>query len=237
MYLIRLDDASPYMDLEKWTRIETLLDALGICPIVGVIPNCSDPQFTENYPRNDSFWNLALSWKTKGWSIALHGYDHCYISSEGGMNPVHKRSEFAGVPSEVQRQKIRDGMAVMRRHNLNPDAFFAPSHTFDENTLEALRSESDIQVIIDTVANDVYRENGFTFVPQQTGYVRKLPFKTITFCYHPNGLDEGSFLQLSRFLEKNRTRFARLSDITATNRKRSNLDRVLSFLYFARRKL
>ena len=29
----------------------------------------------------------------------------------------------------------------MRSHNLDPEVFFAPSHTFDENTLQALKEE------------------------------------------------------------------------------------------------
>jgi hypothetical protein len=40
-YILRLDDASDYMDLEKWTRVESLVDKYGIKPIFGIIPGYS----------------------------------------------------------------------------------------------------------------------------------------------------------------------------------------------------
>lgn len=41
-YLLRMDDASDYMDAEKWQRMEELLDRYGIKPLVGVIPDNRD---------------------------------------------------------------------------------------------------------------------------------------------------------------------------------------------------
>lgn len=32
-YIMRLDDASEYMDVEKWQRMENLLDKYGIKPM------------------------------------------------------------------------------------------------------------------------------------------------------------------------------------------------------------
>ena len=52
MYLIRLDDASEYMDLEKWTRISNLLDKYGIKPIFGIIPNNRDDTLISKYRYN-----------------------------------------------------------------------------------------------------------------------------------------------------------------------------------------
>jgi len=59
----------------------------------------------------------------------------------------------------------------LENNDLEPKVFFAPSHTFDANTLEALRLESNIGVICDTIANNVYTLNAFYFIPQQTGEV------------------------------------------------------------------
>ena len=85
--------------------------------------------------------------------------------------------------------------------------FFALSHTFDENTLLALETESDIRIVSDTVANDVYCRNGFTFVPQQTGRVRKLPFQTVTCCYQPNMMNDYDFEYLEAFVNQYRNCF------------------------------
>ena len=40
-YIMRLDDAAEKMDIEKWSRMEKLLDKHSIKPLVGVIPYLS----------------------------------------------------------------------------------------------------------------------------------------------------------------------------------------------------
>lgn len=93
----------------------------------------------------------------KGWIIALHGYNHVYSTNEGGINPVNKRSEFAGISLEQQKKKIRSGVKIFRENGHDPQVFFAPSHTFDENTIKALKEESNIRIISDTIANRTYQ--------------------------------------------------------------------------------
>ena len=153
MYLIRLDDASDHMNTERWDRIERMLDENGVKPLVGIIPVNRDPMLLE-FAEDPGFWEKARHWQEKGWRIALHGFEHLYTSNCAGINPVHDRSEFAGHPLEKQRQMIRDGVRILKERGLEPTAFFAPSHTFDKNTLEALRLESGIRTISDTVADD-----------------------------------------------------------------------------------
>ncbi len=236
MYMIRLDDASDHMNTERWNRIEQILDKYRIIPLVGVIPMNQDPillEFTEN-PR---FWEKARCWQAKRWRIALHGYEHVYTSHCGGINPVHNRSEFAGHPLKIQREKIREGVRILHDNGLFPNAFFAPSHTFDENTLEALRLESNIRVISDTVANDIYCHEDFIFIPQQAGKVRKLPFKVTTICLHPNFTTDPEFDQIEEFLKDHHSEFLDPNTITTTTRRKSFLDRLYEIAYFMKRKL
>lgn len=94
-YIMRLDDASEYMDVEKWQRMEDLLDKYHIKPIVGVIPDNQDSDMVGVYPKDEQFWKKVQRWKEKGWIIALHGYTHVFETREGGLNPVNDRSEFA----------------------------------------------------------------------------------------------------------------------------------------------
>ena len=77
-YLIRLDDACPTMKKEMWDRIEALLDSYGIKPMVGIIPDNADKDLKID-EEDTFFWEKARQWQSKKWSIALHGYDHCYI--------------------------------------------------------------------------------------------------------------------------------------------------------------
>lgn len=236
MYLIRLDDASDHMHLANWTRVEQLLDENGIKPLVGVIPLNRDPVLLK-FPEEPGFWQKARDWQSKGWRIALHGYDHVFCSKDGGINPVHKNSEFAGVPLEIQREKIRSGLAILTDKGLKPTAFFAPGHTFDENTLEALRLESGIRIISDTIANDTYCSCGFTFIPQQSGWVRELPFKLTTICLHPNYMKEQEFDELEVFFRAHREEFLDPMTIVPTGRRLGMLDRAYRTAYSLKRSL
>lgn len=232
MYLIRLDDASEYMDVLRWNRIERLLDNYNIKPVVGIIPNNQDRDLVCKYKKNLKFWNKAREWQTKGWTIALHGYNHICSTNNGGINPVNVRSEFAGVSLEEQKAKISKGINIFKEHELDAKIFFAPCHTFDMNTLKALKSESGIRIISDTIANDIYKMGEFYFIPQQSGYVRNFTFKVTTFCYHPNIMDEHDFEMLERFIKKNRNKFGSFKDLIFKDRKLDLYDRSLRKLYF-----
>ena len=233
-YIIRLDDACEKRDIEKWNRMEKLLDKYEIKPIVGVIPLCQDPDMAE-YPVDEYFWERAREWQDKDWIMALHGYTHVFCSEEGGLNPVNNYSEFAGVSLEIQKEKIQQGVKILTDHGIVPRLFFAPAHTFDQNTLEALKTCSDIRIISDTIANDIYcGPGGLTYIPQQSGRVRNLPFKVCTFCYHPNIMTENDFEVLEAFLKKNR-KFFSLIKLDESTRKLSVYDRFLRKLYYSRR--
>lgn len=236
MYVFRLDDASEYMDVEKWNRIEKIFDDYGIKPIVGIIPHNEDPQIVPKYQKNDGFWDKARLWKEKGWRIALHGYNHAFTTKEGGLNPINKKSEFAGVSYEIQRQKISDGYKILCDNNLKPDMFFAPAHTYDENTLKAIKEETKIRIISDTFANDTHFEDGFYYVPQQTGKLKNLPFKITTICFHPNKIKEERFAEIEQFMRKNRDKIIEANEIILKDRKMSIYDEMLRKIYLVTRK-
>lgn len=233
-YIIRLDDASDYMDVERWLRMERLLDQYHIKPLVGVIPCNKDRSLVDVYQHNPNFWSMVRGWREKGWSLAMHGYEHRYVTDQGGINPVNQKSEFAGLPYEEQARKITDGVRILNEHGVQPEIFFAPSHTFDEETVRAILNCSKIRIISDTVANKPYRGYGVTFVPQQSGSVRKLPFHTTTFCYHPNVMDDQAFQKLESFLQKYQDQFIEFP-AKQVSREKSIYDRMLSMLYFLRR--
>jgi len=230
-YIMRLDDACPKRNMAKWDRMEALLEKYGVKPLVGVIPDCKDPEM-DCFTEDADFWTKRIaSWQKKGWQLALHGYNHIFKTNCGGINPVNHRSEFAGLPYEEQKRMIADGVAILRSHGINPKVFFAPAHTFDENTIKALQDASDIRIISDTPANKPFSKYGMTFVPQQSGRVRKLPFNTVTFSYHPNTMNESSFVNLEKFLQQNRFEIFPIEEST---RKLSLVDKFLMGMYYAR---
>jgi predicted deacetylase len=232
MYYLRLDDASPFWDKQKWQRMSELLERYSIKPIIGIIPDNKDPSMLSSYELDKNFWQIAKKWEESGWATALHGFNHVYVTTSGGVNPVHRRSEFAGLPYSDQLKMIHQGYSILLGHNLNPLYFFAPSHTFDEATIKAVLNGSNIRCFSDTIANDVYYAQGIYFLPQQAGQVRKLPFKTTTFCYHPNTMSDKAFENLENFLKKNKRKFGDPTKIQMKKRKFSFFDKILQFLYF-----
>lgn len=233
--ILRLDDAAERMDVDKWQSIEKMLDKYNIKPLVGVIPDCKDPMMS-NYGFDPDFWIKVHKWEEKGWIIAMHGYTHVYDSKDGGINPVNNKSEFSGHSLDEQRKRIKKAYLIFKMHKLSPKVFFAPSHTFDLNTLKALEMETDIRIISDTIARDVYSAYGFTMLPQQSGRVRCLPFRTVTFCYHPNTMSDEDFESLERYLQKKKEKF--VIDVNALDSKRRYdlFDKVLKSSYFFMKK-
>ena len=237
-YYMRLDDAAEKANHSNWGRMEALLDFYDICPIVGVIPHCQDEKMNQ-FPTDGFFWDHVREWYNKGWIIAMHGYNHVYSSCKSGINPVNNKSEFAGLSLMEQQIKIREGYSIMLSQGIIPDIFFAPSHTFDENTLLALKKESFIRVISDTIAYDAYKQGDFVFIPQQTGMARNLPFKIVTMCYHPNNMTHKDFEILELFLKKHKNEFFGQRDFEyhkRTLRKNSILDKILKRIYFLGRR-
>lgn len=237
-YLLRLDDACPFMDMEKWQRIEEMLDKYGVKPMVGIIPANTDPGTIIN-AENPEFWAKSRTWQKKGWAIALHGYDHRYISDKGkqGLNPMWCRSEFAGVSLEKQKQKIRDGLCILRENGIEPKYFFAPSHTFDNNTLIALREETKIRIISDTVATKPYRYGDFAIIPQVGGHCMRIKVPGFwTFCLHPNMMTEENFKQTESFLRENNSMFISFDQIELSGLKSKDIfSRLMSWIYFKHR--
>lgn len=238
-YLIRLDDASPTMHSSNWIKIQDILNKHGIRPMVGIIPKNEDPKQIFGKEMSD-FWDWAKKWEDFGWTIALHGYNHVYHqTSEKGMNPIWNKSEFVGLPLSEQRTKIREGLKIMKQHGFNIKYFFAPSHTFDKTTLEALKLESQIRIISDTIATKPYKKSGFTFIPQVVGFPRKMFLNGVwTFCLHPNIMTEQDFKKLDDFIKENHSCFTSFDQLDLSNLNSKNfLSRIMTKMYFSYRKV
>jgi len=237
-YLLRLDDACETMDLEKWERIEIMLRTHGIKPLIAVIPNNLD-QSQKFFSNDPEIWSHLKNLENFGWEICMHGNSHIYHTKYGGINPVHRRSEFAGVPFETQCEEIRKGFRKFLDKNIQPRIFAAPSHTFDDNTLLALKKETPIRIISDTIAFKPYLKDDFVFIPQQFSNVRKINLPGLfSFSYHPGVMDDSDFRRLEKFLELNASRFVSVRDLDFKNLKyKTFADSNYSFLYFHFRKI
>ena len=235
-YLIRLDDACPYMDAKKWQIMEDILDKYGVKPLVGIIPANADAE-TKIDEEDALFWEKVNRWMAKGWKMALHGYDHVCITNEGGINPVHHRSEFAGLEYKEQADKIKKGYQLLMEHGVEPMYFFAPSHTFDKTTLKAIKECTPIRMISDLIATKPYKKYGFTFIPCQMGKLREMPISGYwCACYHPNIMKDEEFEALERFFQAHKQEFISFDELPEAGNK-SLKDRLLSMAYYTLRRI
>jgi len=236
-YIIRLDDACPTMDWKKWNTIFNILDRFNIKPIVAVIPDNEDESmFIDSYNKN--FWSEVKYWESKGYHIAMHGFNHKYISNFSGIIPMNDKSEFAGVNLNIQRDKIQRGWHIFKKYGITPRIWVAPSHTFDKNTLKILKDETDIKIISDGIALYPYNKDGFFWIPQQLWWYSKKKDGIWTICLHPNNMSFEQIEELETIINSHHNEF--LIDIETLydrykNRSLSLYDKVFFKLFFLKR--
>ena len=211
--LIRFDDISENMEWKYMDKCEVLFDKFNIKPLLGVIPENKDPELL-SYPKNIDFWNRVESWKRKGWEISMHGYAHLYeqqtkkkdIFNYGGG------SEFYGLDYENQLNKIKLGLEKFRKKDIFIRSFFAPNHTYDLNTLKALR-DSGIEIVIDGYGLFPYHKSDLLFIPQLFYKEIMLPFGIQSTQIHLNYWDDEYFLNFENFINKNYNKIVDLNYI------------------------
>lgn len=137
--LIRIDDICPTMDFYQFQLAMDLMDKYNIKPLLGVIPDCHDPDL-QIEKKHENFWEFVKELQNKGYTIAMHGYIHMFDNHARGIMVKRWDTEFAGHPYEVQLEKIQKGKRILEEHGINTNIFFAPGHSYDENTLKALAS-------------------------------------------------------------------------------------------------
>ena len=113
-YIFRLDDICENMNWENFDKIKQIFIENDVKPIIGVIPNNQDKEL-KSYPKcSGDFWKEVKELQDeKGWTVALHGYNHVYDTCDSGILGINNRSEFAGLSKEVQNEKIKDGIEIL----------------------------------------------------------------------------------------------------------------------------
>jgi predicted deacetylase len=230
-YIIRLDDACPTMNHKHWNRMENILDKYNINPMVAVIPNNKDKKLMVNAIK-ENFWKSVKLWQNKKWEIALHGFEHKYVSKSAGLVPINSYSEFSGLELEKQCYKIKEGIRIFKEHDINCRLWIAPAHSFDENTIKALKKESDITIISDGIAFSPYYEYDMYWIPQQLWKPREMLFGTWTICYHPEEMKEKDFVRLENFLEKNHQKVTSVEKLKLSKRKKNIIEKIFERAYW-----
>lgn len=130
--VIRLDDISPLMDIGKFKRFENIMDRHNLPAVLGAIP------YHFRKEKISKIADMLHELEYKGWEIAQHGYTRESLSNNSGLIGLKKASEFAGLPYELQRERILKGKEIMRENGFCPITFIAPWNSYDKNTIRAL---------------------------------------------------------------------------------------------------
>ena len=200
--LIRFDDIAPNMSWEMMDKCQKLLNYYDLKPVMGVIPDNQDNELLK-YPKRENFWEIVKKWELNDWSIAMHGYNHLYYKETNKKDFFNYggRSEFFGHSYEDQLSKIKKGLEIFQKNNIQIDTFFAPNHTYDKNTFKALKY-SGIFKIIDGYGLMPYSFNGIKFVPQLFYKLHLLPFGIQSTQIHINYWSDKDFINFKKFIEK-----------------------------------
>ena len=138
----------------------------------------------------------------------MHGYTHVYDNETDKKDFFNYggRSEFYGHSLLEQNKRIYNGLKIFSKNNLKVRSFFAPNHTYDQNTFKALK-DNGINYVIDGYGIFPYKTKGITFIPQLFYKEIMLPFGVQATQIHLNYWDEEKFKIFSEFLFKNNGKF------------------------------
>jgi predicted deacetylase len=181
--LLRIDDVCPTMDFHQFQIAMELMDKYNVKPLLGVIPDCKDPDL-QIEPQRKDFWDFVKGLQQKGYTLAMHGCNHVFDNHARGLVVKRWDSEFAGHSYETQLEKIRKGKEILESHGIQTDVFFAPGHSYDENTLKAL-SACGFKFMSDGLSFKPYQFNGVICVPVRSAGMPNLYLReTHTAVFH-----------------------------------------------------
>ena len=111
------------------------------------------------------------------------------------------KSEFCGHDYSVQFSRIKKGLKKFEDEKIKIRSFFAPNHTYDENTFVALK-ELGIKNIIDGYGLLPYTEKNLNFIPQLFYKEIMLPFGIQSTQIHLNYWSEEDYNRFEDFILK-----------------------------------
>lgn len=204
---VRMDDITPDMDWERFLAFKEILDAHGIKPLIGVVPDNRDENLHRAKEAGD-FWEYIKELQENGWSIALHGWQHIYTTKKGGLFPLNRFSEFAGVSYEKQKEMLQNGTEILKQHGIHTDMFMAPAHSYDKNTLRAL-IELGYTCMTDGFGKTPYVREGLTFYPISfmMGQSLKKRKGYTTMVVHANEISAEGMARYQKMFEEHKDKF------------------------------
>ncbi|MCH5248414.1 MAG: DUF2334 domain-containing protein [Lachnospiraceae bacterium] len=187
---VRMDDITPDMNWENFNFFLALFEKTGITPLLGIVPDNKDDSLSRETSHED-FYEFMKTLEKKGFTLAMHGCHHVYSTKNGGLFPLNKYSEFAGLPYDRQKELLRYGKEKLKANGIETDIFMAPAHSYDTNTLKALK-ELGFAKITDGFGKHPYIYRGLVFYPISFRLAGSFKKKTgvTTMVIHANTVNE-----------------------------------------------
>lgn len=207
--LLRFDDITPGMSWSKFLPLKSQIEDLGIKSILGVVPECKDTNLLVEDNRSD-FFELIRAYKNYGDSIFQHGTYHIYKNNNAGILGINSKSEFSGLSLDDQTHLIKYGKDILLEQNLWEPNFMAPAHSFDINTLIALK-RLGFNKITDGYGFFPYGLEEIILIPQLVSRILPLPFGIQTICVHINTMEDIAIKKLIESIKKNKDRFININ--------------------------
>jgi predicted deacetylase len=189
------------------------MEEFGIRPILAVVPDNRDPELEVEEPDPD-FWRQMRAMEAAGAIIGMHGYRHLCAAHGRSLAPLHRTTEFAGVPEQTQRQWICAGLGILRSQGLNPRIWVAPRHGFDRSTLRVLQEEG-IGLLSDGLVRRPFTRDGLMWIPQQLWAPVEKTRGLWTICLHSNTAPDALVRQLEEFVRRHAVQFTSVDRIVA----------------------
>nr|WP_157034183.1 DUF2334 domain-containing protein [Sphingomonas sp. Y57] len=212
-YLFRLDDICPTMDWARFNAVADIFMRFEVQPLLGVIPDNKDNSLDRD-PADPRFWDKMRHLQSaRGWTVSQHGYQHQYVTRDAGILGINKNSEFAGLSRDLQFEKIAKGKNILTEEGLETDIFMPPSHSFDQNTIDAL-VDNGFKFITDGYSILPYERSGIKFIPCQISRPLPFPIGLLTFCLHSNSIGADFLKKLGYFINNNKNRIINFPEAT-----------------------
>ena len=226
-YFFRLDDITSNMNWDNFNFLVSIFKKHNIKPLLAVIPDNKDPKLL-GYPANPNFLVIIDGLRQNGWVIGQHGYQH-ESKGDGGILGIHNSGEFGGLDFKFQESMITLGKEIIKTNLVNPETFIAPRHSFDKNTVEALKING-FNYISDGIALYPFKKWGIVWLPQILWRPRKGLFGMITIALHPNTMTDKDFNDLEEFMGKSIKKIGNFSELMYWYSRQNIIKKFLVFL-------
>jgi len=217
-------------------EIETILMGKKVKPILAVVPDNQDLHLMVDDPVTD-FWERVRTWQARGWTIAVHGYQHKYVTSRKGIMGINPYSEFAGLSSDEQETKLQKGLQIFQQEGITPTVFVAPAHSFDKITLRLL-PKYGIRIISDGFTRFPFKSaEGIFWIPQQLWKFAPKRSGVWTICMHYNDWKKGDVAEFERSIGRFQNEMSCVEEVEKqySHRQQTFNDRLFAWYYYASR--